>query len=84
LAEPDVFLSYYREDADVAKLFADAFAIEGMGVWWDVTLRYGETYDEFINGQVLVIDGGGSAIKFLSQGELAAVPIMHDPAENAA
>jgi TolB-like protein/Flp pilus assembly protein TadD len=43
---PDVFLSYNREDAAVAKLFADAFAREGFDVWWDVTLRSGETYDE--------------------------------------
>jgi TolB-like protein len=43
---PDVFLSYNREDAAVAKLFADAFAREGLEVWWDVTLRSGETYDE--------------------------------------
>jgi len=45
-ASPDIFLSYNREDAEVAKLFADAFASEGMEVWWDVTLRSGETYDE--------------------------------------
>jgi len=45
-ASPDIFLSYNREDAEVAKLFADAFAGEGMEVWWDVTLRSGETYDE--------------------------------------
>jgi TolB-like protein/Flp pilus assembly protein TadD len=43
---PDVFLSYNREDAAVAKLFADAFARDGFDVWWDVTLRSGETYDE--------------------------------------
>jgi TolB-like protein/Tfp pilus assembly protein PilF len=43
---PDIFLSYNREDAAVAKLFADAFAREGFDVWWDATLRSGETYDE--------------------------------------
>jgi TolB-like protein len=43
---PDIFLSYNREDAAVAKLFADAFAREGLNVWWDQTLRSGETYDE--------------------------------------
>jgi len=45
-ASPDIFLSYNREDAEVARLFADAFEREGMEVWWDVTLRSGETYDE--------------------------------------
>jgi TolB-like protein/Flp pilus assembly protein TadD len=43
---PDVFLSYNREDVAVAKLFADTFASAGLDVWWDVTLRSGETYDE--------------------------------------
>lgn len=43
---PDIFLSYNREDAARAKLFADAFAAEGLSVWWDVALRSGEAYDE--------------------------------------
>jgi TolB-like protein/cytochrome c-type biogenesis protein CcmH/NrfG len=43
---PDVFLSYNREDAAFAKRFADAFVREGFDVWWDQTLRSGETYDE--------------------------------------
>ena len=43
---PDIFLSYNREDAGVAKLFADAFAREGLQVWWDATLKSGEAYDE--------------------------------------
>jgi TolB-like protein/Tfp pilus assembly protein PilF len=43
---PDIFLSYNREDASMAKLFAEAFAHEGLEVWWDQTLRSGETYDE--------------------------------------
>jgi TolB-like protein len=43
---PDIFLSYNREDAATAKRFADAFAAEGLNVWWDATLRSGEAYDE--------------------------------------
>jgi TolB-like protein/Tfp pilus assembly protein PilF len=46
LPGPDIFLSYNREDAGVAKLFADAFMHAGLEVWWDATLRSGETYDE--------------------------------------
>jgi TolB-like protein len=46
LPGPDIFLSYNREDAAVAKHYADAFAREGLAVWWDQTLRSGETYDE--------------------------------------
>lgn len=42
----DIFLSYNREDQARAKLFADAFAAEGLNVWWDTALRSGEAYDE--------------------------------------
>ena len=43
---PDIFLSYNREDQGVARWFAEAFVAEGFDVWWDVTLRSGEAYDE--------------------------------------
>jgi len=43
---PDVFLSYNREDQAVARRFAEAFEREGLNVWWDVTLRSGEAYDQ--------------------------------------
>lgn len=43
---PDVFLSYNREDQATARWFADGLAAEGFDVWWDVTLRSGEAYDE--------------------------------------
>ena len=43
---PDIFLSYNREDQATAKLYSDAFAAEGLNVWWDTALRSGEAYDE--------------------------------------
>ena len=46
MTAPDIFLSYNREDAAVARLYADAFAAEGLNVWWDTALRSGEAYDE--------------------------------------
>jgi TolB-like protein len=46
LPGPDIFLSYNREDAAAARFFADGFGREGLNVWWDATLRSGETYDE--------------------------------------
>jgi hypothetical protein len=46
MTDPYIFLSYNREDQAVAKLYADAFAAEGLNVWWDTTLRLGEAYDE--------------------------------------
>ena len=46
MTTPDIFLSYTREDAAVASRYADAFAAEGLSVWWDTALRSGEAYDE--------------------------------------
>ena len=46
MTTPDIFLSYNREDSDTARRFAEGFAREGFGVWWDQTLRSGEAYDE--------------------------------------
>jgi TolB-like protein len=46
LGGPDIFLSYNREDQAVAKRYAEAFAAEGLNVWWDTALRSGEAYDE--------------------------------------
>ena len=42
----DIFLSYNRDDASVAKLYAEALVREGLNVWWDTALRSGEAYDE--------------------------------------
>ncbi len=46
MTTPDIFLSYNREDAATAKLYADAFEAEALTVWWDTALRSGEAYDE--------------------------------------
>jgi len=46
MSGPDIFLSYNREDAEVAKRFAEAFKGEGFEVWWDAHLRSGEAYDQ--------------------------------------
>jgi len=45
-ASPDIFLSYNREDAEVARRFAEGFEAQGFDVWWDQALRSGEAYDE--------------------------------------
>jgi adenylate cyclase len=44
----DVFISYAREDAGVARRFADALESAGLSVWWDDALRSGEAFDESI------------------------------------
>ena len=43
---PDIFLSYSREDQATARRYAQAFEREGFGVWWDVALNPGETFDK--------------------------------------
>lgn len=42
----DVFLSYSREDQTTARRVAEALQREGLGVWWDQSLRSGEAYDK--------------------------------------
>ena len=42
----DIFLSYNRDDQAVARCYAEAFEAQSLSVWWDVTLRPGEAYDE--------------------------------------
>jgi len=42
----DIFLSYNRDDASVARTYAEAFKREGFDVWWDAELKSGEAYDE--------------------------------------
>ncbi|HEV7632586.1 MAG TPA: TIR domain-containing protein [Steroidobacteraceae bacterium] len=46
MTSPDIFLSYNREDHATARRFAECFEAQGLKVWWDVTLRSGEAYDE--------------------------------------
>ena len=46
---PEIFLSYSREDRAVAQRFVDAFAREGLEIWWDNSIRSGDTFDEAID-----------------------------------
>ena len=52
MSGPDIFISYSREDRVAARHFAEAFAQEGFTVWWDASLRSGETFDEVIERQL--------------------------------
>ena len=44
----DIFLSYARHDRGTARMFAECLVDEGFTVWWDASLRSGETFDEVI------------------------------------
>ena len=48
VSDTDIFLSYARQDRGTARLFADGLVAEGFTVWWDASLRSGETFDEVI------------------------------------
>jgi hypothetical protein len=52
MSETDVFISYSRDDREVAKRFATALSHEGFRVWWDAALHSGETFDEVIEEQL--------------------------------
>ena len=43
---PEIFLSYSRDDQVAARRYAEALEREGFGVWWDVALNPGETFDK--------------------------------------
>jgi hypothetical protein len=52
VAETDIFLSYARHDQSIARMFADSLVAEGFTVWWDASLRSGETFDEVIEKEL--------------------------------
>ncbi len=43
-----MFISYSRQDVDVARRFAEALVASGIDLWWDNDLRSGETFDDAI------------------------------------
>lgn len=45
-----VFISYTRDDIDVARRFAEAVELQGLTVWWDQEIRSGDAYDEVTEG----------------------------------
>jgi TIR domain len=43
---PDIFISYNHGDQAIARRFAEGLEAHGFSVWWDVTVRLGEAFDE--------------------------------------
>ena len=89
-----IFLSYNREDQSVARLFAEGFQRAGLTVWWDVTLRSGEAYDEVTEnalrraGAVVVLWSQRSVVSrwvraeaTLADRNKTLVPAMIEPCE---
>jgi len=52
VSKTDIFLSYARQDQATARMFAECLGEEGFSVWWDASLRSGETFDEVIERQL--------------------------------
>lgn len=52
MSEPDIFISYSREDRAAAQLFAECLERERFAVWWDAALQSGETFDEVIEAEL--------------------------------
>lgn len=90
----DVFISYSRQDAAVARMYADAFEAEGLQVWWDVAIRSGETFDEVIEAAlrsaraVVVLWSPRSVVSRWVRAEATAadrigtlVPVIIEPCE---
>nr|WP_137677120.1 AAA family ATPase [Parerythrobacter lutipelagi] len=90
----DIFISYNREDQEKAALFAHAFKAAGLDVWWDVSLKAGQVYDEVTENAlrsaraVIVLWSPRSAVSrwvraeaTLAQRAETFVPCMIEPCE---
>lgn len=49
---PDIFISYKREERDVAQKLAEALIKEGRSVWWDINLLPGERFAQEIEAVI--------------------------------
>ena len=48
----DIFISYARENREVAATLANALEAQGWSVWWDTRLSGGEAFDEVIEAEL--------------------------------
>ena len=49
---PQVFISYKREERDIARRLADRIEAAGLSVWWDPQLRAGDRFDDVIEAAI--------------------------------
>src|SRR5688572_9579391 len=49
---PDVFISYAREDAPIARLLATSLEARGWSVWWDLRIPYGQDFNAYLQQQL--------------------------------
>src|SRR5882724_5989648 len=48
----EIFISYKREERDIARQLADTLEGRGWTVWWDPKLRAGEHFDDVIEDAI--------------------------------
>jgi hypothetical protein len=48
----DIFISYAREDCDTASALAHSLATQGWSIFWDRTIRVGESFDRVIEREM--------------------------------
>lgn len=65
----DVFISYKREERDVAKALAEALARRGYKVWWDIELMPG---DRFVDSIMAVLSEAKAVIVLWSHAAVAS------------
>ena len=65
---PDIFISYAREDRELARGLAEDFEAQGWSVWWDREIAAGERFDQVIartleGARCVVVLWSGAAIE---------------------
>ncbi|MFY8032042.1 MAG: toll/interleukin-1 receptor domain-containing protein [Devosia sp.] len=54
----DVFLSYKREERDVAEALASYLTTQGYDVWWDAALLAGEDFVKIVHAELVEARAG--------------------------
>lgn len=73
----DVFISYAREDRDLAARLAAALEARGHSVWWDRYIQVGHTFDEVIERE---LDGARCVIVLWSAASIASEWVRNEAA----
>lgn len=77
----DVFVSYARADAAVARALAEHLEHEGFSVWWDRKIPVGEAFDEELGRQ---LDVSRSVVVLWSGESLRSTWVKNEAAEGLA
>ncbi len=71
----DIFISYAREDREIAGRLAGALEAAGWSVWWDSKLRAGTPFDRVIERE---LDAAASVIVLWSEHSAASEWVQHE------